>query len=57
MNLKSRKGSSQAAIEKYIVANHPDLNFQRHFLRNTLKKHVEAGDLVKNKASFKLAKK
>merc|ERR1712110_938134 len=55
--LKDRKGSSLAAIKKYVGANYKvDLVKIAPFLRKALKKGVEAKKLVQVKGSYKLAK-
>mmetsp|Transcript_6448 Transcript_6448/g.8468 ORF Transcript_6448/g.8468 Transcript_6448/m.8468 type:complete len:136 (+) Transcript_6448:85-492(+) len=53
--LKDRTGSSPQAIKSHILTNFPGVKFQQHSLRLALKKGVEAGKLVKVKASFKLS--
>jgi hypothetical protein len=53
--LKERMGSSQAAIEKYIVSNSLIPNFKRHVLRITLNINTEKGRLVRVKNSWKLS--
>jgi hypothetical protein len=62
--LKDRKGSSLAAIKKYIQANYKGIDMVRlaPFLRRYLKKAVTDGDLVQAKGtgaagSFKLSEK
>ncbi len=61
-NLKERKGSSLAAIKKYIAANYKvDVNKLAPFIRRYLKKAVEAGKLTQTKGSgasgsFKIGK-
>lgn len=52
--LRARNGSSYQAIEKYITANHPDVDFKRHHFRSALARGVETGGFLKIKASFKL---
>merc|ERR1712110_628210 len=55
--LKDRKGSSLPAIKKYIAANYKvDVVKNKSFISKALKKGVEKGTIVKNKASFKLGK-
>lgn len=53
--LRERTGSSYMAIEKYITANHAELDFKRHHFRNALKRGAAKGDFIKVKASFKLS--
>uniref|UniRef100_A0A7S2Y1F8 H15 domain-containing protein n=1 Tax=Fibrocapsa japonica TaxID=94617 RepID=A0A7S2Y1F8_9STRA len=53
--LKDRTGSSLPAIKAYITANYPSVKFLPHALRAALKKAVEAGKLIKVKASYKLS--
>ena len=61
-NLKERKGSSLAAIKKYVVANYKvDAAKIAPFIRRFLKKAVADGKLVQTKGtgasgSFKLSK-
>lgn len=56
MALKNRKGSSQIAIERYILETYMDEStFQRHHLRKALKTNSDNGKLIKNKASFKVS--
>ena len=55
--LKDRKGSSLAAIKKYIAANYKvDVVKLSPFIRKALKKGVEKKTLVQVKASYKLGK-
>lgn len=54
LSLKDRKGSSQIAIEKWIIDNFPECNFQRHCLRKCLKTHTDNGRLLRVKNSWKL---
>merc|ERR1711884_728058 len=55
--LKERNGSSLAAIKKYIAATYKvDVVKLAPFIRKALKKGVEAKQLIKVKASYKLAK-
>ena len=62
-NLKEKKGSSLAAIKKYVAANNKvDMDRITPFIRRYLKKAVADGKLVQTKGtgasgSFKLAKK
>lgn len=54
--LKSRKGSSQQAIEKYILSTFvEESQYKRHHLRKALKKNHENGRLVKVRSSYKLS--
>ena len=53
--LAERTGSSQVAIEKFIMANYPELSYKRFVLRTTLKRNVESGYLTQVKASYKLS--
>lgn len=61
-NLKERKGSSLAAIKKYIAANYKvDVNKLAPFIRRYLKKAVADGKLTQTKGSgatgsFKIGK-
>jgi histone H1/5 len=61
-NLKEKKGSSLAAIKKYVAANNKvDMDRITPFIRRFLKKAVTDGKLVQTKGtgasgSFKLAK-
>ena len=53
--LKDRKGSSLAAIKKYIAANYKvDVVKLSPFIRKALKKAVEGGVLKQVKASYKI---
>merc|ERR1712141_973464 len=55
--LGDKKGSSRAAIKKYVAANYKvDLVKITPFLNKALKKGVETKALVAVKGSFKLAK-
>jgi len=56
-DLRDRSGSSQMAIEKYILETFYDLKFQRHHLRKALKSNTENGKLVRpdGKNSWKLS--
>lgn len=55
--LKERKGSSLAAIKKYITANYKaDGAKLAPFIRRYLKKEVESGKLNQIKGSYKLMK-
>ena len=55
--LKERKGSSLAAIKKYITANYKaDGTKLAPFIRRYLKKSVESGKLAQIKGSYKLNK-
>ena len=58
-SLKDRKGSSLAAIKKYIETNYKGIDMKRHgpFIRRFLKKSVEDKSLVQVKGSFKLGVK
>ncbi|XP_035695286.1 histone H3-like [Branchiostoma floridae] len=59
--LKDRKGTSLAAIKKYVAANYKfDVDKQGHVLRRTLKRMVEKGTLTQPKGkgasgSFKIS--
>ncbi|KAI8478144.1 nucleosome assembly [Branchiostoma belcheri] len=59
--LKDRKGTSLAAIKKYVAANYKfDVEKQGHVLRRTLKRMVEKGTLTQPKGkgasgSFKIS--
>ncbi|XP_066292492.1 late histone H1-like [Branchiostoma lanceolatum] len=59
--LKDRKGTSLAAIKKYVAANYKfDVDKQGHVLRRTLKRMVEKGVLTQPKGkgasgSFKIS--
>ena len=55
VGLAERTGSSQPAIEKFIMANYPELSYKRFMLRTTLKRNVEGGYLTQVKASYKLS--
>merc|ERR1711997_1057314 len=55
--LKGTKGSSLAAIKKYVAANYKvDIVKISPFLRKAIKKLVEAKKLIQVKGSFKLNK-
>jgi len=54
--LKNRKGSAHAAIEKFILAEYPHVDFKRHLLRKALKTAADNGKLVRSGNSFKLPK-
>merc|ERR1711936_173428 len=55
--LADKKGSSLAAIKKYIAANYKvDIVKISPFIRKALKKGVEAKAILKVKGSYKLAK-
>merc|ERR1711981_1033330 len=55
--LADKKGSSLAAIKKYIAANYKvDIVKISPFIRKALKKGVESKALVQVKGSYKLAK-
>uniref|UniRef100_A0A6V2U3J2 H15 domain-containing protein n=1 Tax=Heterosigma akashiwo TaxID=2829 RepID=A0A6V2U3J2_HETAK len=43
------------AIKKYIESTYKKITFQQHSLRLALKKGVEAGKLIKVKASYKIS--
>merc|ERR1712018_347896 len=56
--LADKKGSSLAAIKKYIAANYKvDIVKISPFIRKALKKGVEGKALIQVKGSYKLAKK
>ena len=55
VGLAERTGSSQPAIEKFIMANYPELSYKRFMLRTTLKRNVKSGYLTQVKASYKLS--
>ena len=58
--LADRTGSSQPAIEKYILATYRRLDYKRHFLRNAIKRAIEKGTLAvhhNHKNSYKLPPK
>merc|ERR1712012_794108 len=55
--LADKKGSSLAAIKKYIAANYKvDIVKISPFIRKALKKGVEGKALIQVKGSYKLAK-
>merc|ERR1712183_761873 len=55
--LADKKGSSLAAIKKYVAANYKvDIVKISPFIRKALKKGVESKALVQVKGSYKLAK-
>merc|ERR1719262_1906422 len=55
--LADKKGSSLAAIKKYVAANYKvDIVKISPFIRKALKKGVEAKAILKVKGSYKLAK-
>lgn len=53
--LRDRKGSSMIALEKFVTANHPELDFKKHHFKAALKRGVENGSFIKVRASYKLA--
>ena len=53
--LAERTGSSQQAIEKYIMANYPGVNYNRAFLRASLKAGTKNGSLTQVKMSWKIS--
>ena len=55
--IRNPKGSNHGAIEDWILANYPTLDFKRHVLRKTLKINAEKGALRRKGNSFKLAAK
>merc|ERR1712100_912184 len=56
--LADKKGSSLAAIKKYVAANYKvDIVKISPFIRKALKKGVESKALVQVKGSYKFAKK
>ena len=55
--IRNPKGSNHSAIEDWILANYPTLDFKRHILRKTLKVNAEKGVLRRKGNSFKLAAK
>jgi len=58
-SLKERKGSSLAAIKKYIAANYKGIDMVKiaGFIRRFLKKSVEDKSIVQVKGSYNLADK
>ena len=54
--MKDRTGSSQVAIQKYIMANHKDVDMDRFKQRLllTLKQGIKSKRLIKFKASYKI---
>ena len=57
--LKDRTGSSNMAIEKFILANYPKVNFKRTYLRGAIKRGVESGFIAvhhNHKNSYKMGK-
>lgn len=58
--LKDRTGVSPIALEKYILANHKDIKFERRYLRAALKRGVATNEIAvhhNHKGSYKLAPK
>ena len=55
--IRNPKGSNHGAIEDWILANYPTVDFKRHILRKTLKVNAEKGVLRRKGNSFKLAAK
>lgn len=56
LSLKDRTGSSTHAIRAYITSTYPKVDFKSLYLRNALKKGVEAEKLIMVKASYKVNK-
>jgi hypothetical protein len=52
--LKDRGGTSSIALTNYITNNN-DIDFKSHVFRGALKKHTEAGRLIRIKNSYKLS--
>ena len=55
--IRNPKGSAHKAIEDWITANYPELDFKPHVLRTCLKNNANKGLLRRSGNSFKLAKK
>ena len=57
--IASRKGASKPAIEKYIIANNPALDFKRRLLNAAIRTALEKGQIAvhhHHKGSYKLIK-
>ena len=55
--IRNPKGSAHKAIEDWITANYPELDFKPHVPRTCLKNNANKGLLRRSGNSFKLAKK
>lgn len=57
LELKARNGASRISLKRWILSNYKDINYASFdaAFRRALKAGVEAGVLLQNKQSFKLA--
>ena len=59
VGLKDRTGSSQMAMEKFILANYPKVTYKRTYLRAAIKRGVTSGFIAvhhNHKNSYKMGK-